>query len=499
MKRRDFIQLSSASLLALLAKGCEAKHDFEIEFLNDMPLGHLVFESHSFQHKRTLDTEYLIVGGGIAGMSAAYQLRNKNFMLFEASNLLGGTSAGTVAGEQVLCHGAHYDLEYPANYGAEVLAMLRDLGIVSFNEFSNSWTFVDQQYLIPKNKESRVMDHGTFRNDVLPNGQEKAEFYSLLKPYYGKMPMPTRLIDQELHHLNTMTFGEWLRERMTLTPDFVLALDYHMKDDYGAGADVVSALAGIHYFTCRPYRTRPVQLFSPPQGNYYFIQKMYDHIPEGRIYPIHVVKKISGTDENFQVDAIDGKKREVVRVHCKKIIYAGNKHALKYIYPEDYRTFENNEYAPWVVVNVLLKKDWGGDAFWQNEIISEDQSLLGFVDSRAQHKVPGSRRVLTAYYCFKPEERLMMSLIEERKSQFVEQVLQVMEDYFDQSLKNIVEKVYIKQMGHAMPIPKTDYLFQDANMSRSQKNLIYAGVDVGRLPLLFEAMDSGISAAEALK
>jgi hypothetical protein len=74
-----------------------------------------------------------------------------------------------------------------------------------------------------------------------------------------------------------------------------------------------------------------------------------------------------------------------------------------------------------------------------------------------------------------------------------------MEEYFDQSLQNMVEKVYIKQMGHAMPIPKTGYLFQDANKHRSQKNLIYAGVDVGRLPLLFEAMDSGIYAAEVLK
>jgi hypothetical protein len=51
-------------------------------------------------------------------------------------------------------------------------------------------------------------------------------------------------------------------------------------------------------------------------------------------------------------------------------------------------------------------------------------------------------------------------------------------------------------MGHAMPIPQPGYLFKDANTNRSNPNLVYAGVDNGRLPLLFEAMDSGIMAAK---
>jgi hypothetical protein len=53
---------------------------------------------------------------------------------------------------------------------------------------------------------------------------------------------------------------------MDLSPAFIEGLDYHMKDDFGAEAEKISALAGVHYFACRPYYTKPVELFSPPRG-----------------------------------------------------------------------------------------------------------------------------------------------------------------------------------------------------------------------------------------
>jgi hypothetical protein len=148
-----------------------------------------------------------------------------------------------------------------------------------------------------------------------------------------------------------------------------------------------------------------------------------------------VVKHIVENNGGFGVEVIDGKNQEILKVNCSKIIYAGNKHALKYIYPADFHAFEKNEYAPWVVVNLVMKEDWGGAAFWQNEILSEDKSLLGFVDSNAQYSEKPGSRVLTVYYCFKPEEREMMSLIEERKQTFIDQIIGHIEAYFDRKVE----------------------------------------------------------------
>jgi protoporphyrinogen oxidase len=495
MRRRDFIQISSLSLAALLVDGCETPQDFDIEFKNDMPAGHLVFESHQFPIKKTVKTDYLIVGGGIAGISAAYQLKDKDFLLFEVSDMLGGTSAGSRHGNIPLCHGAHYDLDYPANYGPEVLQMLEELNIIKFDSFSDSWKFVDRQYLIPKNRESQTFAHGIVRKDVLPEGPQKTLFANLMKEFIGEMMMPTRLIPDRHRYLNNISLLDWLRQKLELSSDFIEGLDYHMKDDYGAGTEKVSALAGIHYFACRPYYTKPVELFSPPEGNSYFVNKIVAQLPKEKILTSHIVKRVAEKDEGFEVQVIDGKNREILMVNCEKVIYAGDKHALKYVYPNDFRSFEKNEYAPWVVVNFVMKSQ-AGDAYWQNEIISQDKSLMGFVDSRAQFSQDTSRVVFTVYYCFKPEEREMMSLIETRKEAFVAGTAKHLEDYFDRPLRKDIEKVFIKQMGHAMPIPQPGYLFNDANKSRGNSNLAYAGVDNGRLPLLFEAIDSGTIAVK---
>lgn len=489
----------------MLVEGCEVSDRYDIDFKSDMSVGHLAFESHDFPITKKLQTEYLIVGGGIAGMSAANNLRDKDFLLYELSNLLGGSSSAGSHGNTPLCHGAHYDLSYPSNYGKDALKMLEELGIVQYDPFSNSWKFIDKQYLIPKNKESRTFAHGTFRKDVLPDDSERATFLELMKAYVGKMPMPTPLIDEDIRTLNDISFLDWLQQKTSVSDQFVEGLDYHMKDDYGAGTETVSALAGIHYFACRPYFTKAVELFSPPEGNFYFINKMYDKLPKDRVVLSHLVKLIKEKKEGFEVDVVDADKRELTQVSCKKIIYAGHKYPIKYIFPKDYMLFQKTEYAPWVVVNFVvntLKQSIhlpvGQGAFWQNEIISEDKSLLGFVDSKAQYSAEEHLRVFTVYFCFKPEERLMMSLIEERKQTFIDQTLRHLEKYFGRSIKKQIEKIYIKQMGHAMPIPKPGYLFNDANDHRSNPNLVYAGVDNGRLPLLFEAIDSGLVACKLL-
>lgn len=498
MKRRDFIQISSLSLAALLVEGCEVSNKFDIEFKSDLSVGHLAFEGQQFPTTKKLNTEYLIVGGGIAGMSAAYQLRNQDFLLFELSDTLGGSSTAGNHGKIPLCHGAHYDLSYPSNFGMEALKILEELDIIQYDSFSDSWKFTDKKHLIPKKRESNTFAHGEFRKDVLPETEEKVAFVELMKSFSGKMPMPTRLIDTNLRKLNDISFLDWLKQKISISDEFIEGLDYHMKDDYGAGAAEISALAGIHYFACRPYYTKPVELFSPPEGNFYFIKKLYNRLSKDRISTSHLVKQIRGKEDGFEVEVIDAIKKEITLVSCKKIIYAGHKHALKYIFPADYHLFYTTEYAPWVVVNFIFNNSWKNKAFWQNEIISDDTSLLGFVDSKAQFSTQNEARVLTVYFCFKPEEREMMSLIETRKQTFIDQTLAHLEKYFDRSMKSQIEKVIIKQMGHAMPIPKPGYLFKDGNESRSNPNLVYAGVDNGRLPLLFEAVDSGIVACELL-
>lgn len=504
MDRRDFMKFGALALSPILVKYLNdwtqevVAHNFDIEILSDAGVGHLLWKSKDYPWGDTLSTNYLIVGGGIAGLSAAYQLRSKDFLLCELSNYLGGSSSANTHRDQYFTQGAHYDLAYPAYYGKEMLKVLFDLDIIDFDAKSQSWVFVDKHFLIHPERESITFDKGAFRKDVLPEGKLKADFEALLRPFVGKMLMPTTDIDSRYHALNKLTFRDFLEQNISLSQDFLAAIDYAMMDDWGAKSDVVSALAGVHYYACRPYFDSNPELFSPPEGNAYFAQKFISKIPQERLLTNQLVRKIESTPEGFEVTVVDVKQEQQLLIKTAKIVYAAHKHALKYIYPEGYSLFQNNSYAPWLVVNVVLNQPVAKKVYWQNEYISGEQPFMGFVDSGAQFQPQSSRRTLTAYYCLEPHQRNDLLTIDQRAPALVEQTIKHMEEVLQMPIRNLVEKVYIKAMGHAMPIPKPHFLLQNPNKNAAQTGIAYAGVDAGRLPLFFEAADSGLQAVRAL-
>ncbi len=507
MKRRNFIKLGALALSPVLIKSLNdwmnsyhQKADFDIEILSDAGVGHLLWESKSYPIGNELTTEYLIVGGGIAGLSAAYQLREEDFLLCELSERLGGSSSSNYHKDQHFAQGAHYDLAYPAYYGKELLQVLFDLNIIDFDTAKQTWTFVDRHFLIDPTRESISFDKGQKRADVLPEGKTKERFEALLRPFIGHMPMPTWSIDPAYHYLNEMTFYHFLMDKLQPDPHFMQAIDYAMLDDWGGTAKEVSALAGIHYYTCRPYFDGNPELFSPPEGNAYFAQKFISKIPQQRLKNNHLVRQINKTATGFEVMVVDIKQQQQIKINTTKIVYAAHKHTLKYIYPAAYPAFQSIEYAPWVAMNIILNTKTTEKVFWQNEYLSGDSNFMGFVDSASQfNTLTNERRTLTAYYCLKPSDRKALLKIDQTAPTLVAQTIEYIEEVFGKSITPQIEKVYLKVMGHAMPIPAPNYLLRDFNKEAAITGIAFAGVDGGRLPLFFEAADSGLQAAKILQ
>ena len=492
MKRRDFVKYSSLATLPLILKSCDwASSDLEvpIKVFTDIHTGHLVYESINYPKAEAGSVDYLIVGGGIAGLSAAYQLRDKNMLLLELSENLGGTSSSSFHGDIPFCQGAHYDLEYPENYGQEVLSVLKELGVIEYKDWKKSWSFKDKQHIIAPRRKSQCYAYGEIRNEVLPEGSELDSFRKILVPFEGRMIMPTSDIDSDLSYLNDITFYNFLTERMEVSTSFKRGIDYHMLDDWGGTSEQVSALAGIHYFQCRPYEKQVVDLFSPPEGNGYFIDKLAEQVSTEKLKTSHLVKQIKSETGGFSVEVVDVEGKIVQVYKARHVIYAGHKHALKYIMPSQYKLFEANEYAPWLVLNFVLREPLEGLGYWQNEMLVEDETFMGFVDSSLQAGDP-DKQILTAYYCLPPSAREDLKNVEANREVITEKTQSYLEQYFNKSLSGRIEAVYIKVMGHAMPIPKPGYLLNDVNENRAFKNLTFAGVDNARLPLFFEARDS---------
>lgn len=497
MKRRAFLKKSTAGLTApFWLQYCDFKHsDFPVYFNSDHTTGHLILQSEDWPTIKGNDLEVAIVGGGIAGLTAAYQLRNSNFKLFELSNVLGGTvSTESYRGIQ-FSQGAHYDLAYPDHYGPEVISLMQKLDLIEYEPWRKSWSFKDRQHIIPHYRRQQCFDFGKRRRDVISENELKDQFVELMLQFEGEMKLPSRLIGSGYHHLNELSFKDFLKSNLSITSSFIRQVDYHMYDDYGGSSEMVSALAGIHYFACRPYYKEDVPLFSPPSGNKYFLDSLLQHLDPQKLRTSSLIKSITKNGDAFELQILDVQKRRLETVRADHVIYAGQKHALKYIYPDQARLF-NNSYAPWMVVNLISDQKEGQYGFWQNEFLGKNDRFLGFIDSSVQSQsYLRGKRVFTGYYCLKPEDRSYLLEVEKSKEGIAKETQGYVEEMLGAKIR--VDACFIKVMGHAMPIPAPGYLFNDANKSPDAQ-IIYAGVDNGRLPLLFEAMDSGLQAASLI-
>src|SRR5919112_1464234 len=69
--------------------------------------------------------DVVVIGGGIAGLAAAWRLRHRDVLLLEASDRLGGRMRSDVRGDYWLNYGAHL---FPAP-GSLVDGIARDCGL----------------------------------------------------------------------------------------------------------------------------------------------------------------------------------------------------------------------------------------------------------------------------------------------------------------------------------------------------------------------------------
>lgn len=499
MNRRGFIQISSVVaipiLLGIFPRNKKEKKPYDISVRSNRTFGHLLREHSSTPPTKTSETDFIIVGGGIAGIAASTVLKDENFLLFEGDDRLGGSSAAADWKSTRFATGAHYELAYPNHFGKEVIDFLTGLKVIRYNTETNLHEFIDQQYVIKLADMEQCFKDNIRYEDVLSDAIGIDEFYELLEEFETAMHLPTRLISKKYHYLNTISFKAFLESKMKLTKDLEQRISYQMLDDWGGKCDEVSALAGIHYYTCRPYNTQDVQLFSPPNGNAYFIEKMVGQLPNPDSLHVNtLVRAIRETEKGVEAEILH-KNGTVELVKARGLIYAGQKHALPYILSGTNDIFPNS-YAPWLVVNIVCDKGINFSK-WQNDVLTSDLQFLGFVNSQKQSTRSTEYDVFTAYYCFSENEREALIRIEEEPDDFVRATIELIEQETGTSLEEYVRHVNLNVLGHAMPIPKPNYLtFSD--VPNFSDHIIFAGVDTGRLPLFYEACDSGLQAATQL-
>ena len=214
-----------------------------------------------------IDTDIVILGSGIAGLTAAWKLKKegKQDVLVIDGPEAYGNAAGMHLGGYACPTGAHY-LPLPATDAFHVREILHDTGILLRNPTAAK-PYYDERFLLHEPQE-RILFDGRWQEGVLPKEgvaawelaeharfQAEMERIQALRGADGRrlftLPSALSSTDPQWLTLDRISFRAWLMQNAFHAPTLHWYADYCCRDDYGAGADHVSAWAGLHYFCSR--------------------------------------------------------------------------------------------------------------------------------------------------------------------------------------------------------------------------------------------------------
>ena len=160
--RREFVQAGSAALIGLSIK---SDRPINGAFVNDSPqLGHQLRDHASFPAAQRVEkVQVVIVGGGVAGLSAAWRLNRRgfeDFVLLEMNGQAGGNSRW---GENEITRypwAAHY-VPVPGPGATYVRELFEELGVLK----DGQW---EERYLCYAPQE-RLFLYGRWQEGIEPH------------------------------------------------------------------------------------------------------------------------------------------------------------------------------------------------------------------------------------------------------------------------------------------------------------------------------------------
>jgi len=515
INRRNFLTISGSAILgSVIAYYSINKYrqsslnlPFEIEVIDHPKTSHLMRQKNFHQNipiQSTLKTKTLIIGSGIAGLSAAENLNDRDFIICDSLNRIGGSAASYTLDSFHFPTGAHYIPEYPTSFDNDVLTFLKKKKIIDKVAKNGKYEFTNKQYYIDNQKMQLAQYNKQYytESEVPFHPDDEQALYQIFDQFFGEMQLPSRNIQKKHHHLSKISFKEFLDgyslNVKSQTRDLI---NYRMRDDYGHTYDKVCAIAGLTHYAGRPLiDNMSYSTFSAPQGNGFFARKIAHDINNDQYKLGHTVINITDTaKDNYYETLLINSENRILKVVSENIIYAANKHTLKYVYPKYEDLYKNSVYSPWVVIGFLVSMS-NSDLHWQNEIVDAEDELMGFAIEKAENEKGFSDHLTTisVYYNFPPESRSDLLQIIDNPNYMINKTIEHIEQHIQKNIKNKIQKCFLKAHGHGMAICQPNFLFNDRNDTIQNKTFAFAGCDNGRLPLFFEAVDSGLVAARII-
>lgn len=486
----------------------------------------------------------VIIGGGVSGLSAAWELSRKGFTdyrLLELHSEVGGNALGGVMNGLPHPWGAHY-LPVPNKESEIVRELLSDLGEIQEELAPGAPPRFKEESLVSA-PEERLFHHGRWRQGIVPSfgvppsaSEEYSRFFDLMRSYQvavghdGRpafaIPAELSSSDSEYTRLDAISFAFFLSERGFRTPSLLWYIDYCCRDDYGATPQQISAWAGIHYFASRRgwgENAESDELLTWPNGNAHLVAGLARFSAETTISNSVVLdirrSKTSRAGRAFSILFFDTRTQELVSLSAGAVILATPLLTHRYVLRDDsvnYLAKVHGDVAhsllhnPWIVANLLLSAPpdgLGTRTAWDNVIYGSES--LGYISATHQDlKIREDKTVLT-YYLPKVNHgetsaRTALARIgwEEWRDDIVKDL-----SVPHRSITEYLEHLDVWVWGHGMAAPPPGFIWgrstQEGGRMREaatkEPGILVAHSDCGGISLFEQAQWWGVHAARSAR
>jgi len=521
MRRRDFLAAAAASALPL---ACRKKPEFPFpgDLIGpDMALGHWL-RGGAFPDPESFEpVSVLIVGGGVAGLSAAWRLAGgglDDFRVLELEAEPGGTSRSGQNHVSAFPWAAHY-IPVPDRGNHAVLRLLKECGVLEGFDAKGDPVFAEEATV--RAPEERLFAYGQWWEGLYLRAGAGAEDERQYHAFFQEVDRWAAFRDGQgrpafsiprsrcsdatgARALDQLSFEAWLDARGLRSPRLRWLLDYACRDDYGSRLDTTSAWAGLFYFAARKQGpgedSRP--LLTWPQGNGFLV----DHLRRAagaRLDCAVMATSVRAEKDGLLVTTWDARNQRRLGFRARHVIFAGPQHVARHVVeglaaarPASTRIRN----APWMVANLTLRARPKEPTFppaWDN--VPRDSEALGYVVATHQSLRDHGPTVWTWYRPFTgPDcdaERARLRALDWPACAHM-----VMDDLrkAHPDLEPLVARLDVMRWGHAMvrPVPGLIWDPDFLALAAPFGHVHFAHTELSGLALFEEAQDHGLRAAE---
>ena len=496
--------------------------------------GRIVGASHRIGHRlrdgefpapqQTREVPVVIVGGGMAGLSAGWKLAGsgmRDFVLLELEPEPGGNARWGQNQVSAYPWGAHY-VPLPGPEATAVRELLVEMGLVQ-GHGPDGEPIYDPRHLCHAPQE-RLFIHGQWRDEISARalldaeetgaGAELAAFEAEARRYRNyrdargrrafALPRAASTTDADIVALDRLSMRDYFDRAGWSSERLRWYVDYCCRDDYGCTLDTTSAWAGWHYFCSRP---ADAEYLTWPEGNgrivRHFMERLAPHVSTGmlvhRLRPAVDPAGAPAPDGGVDVDALDTGAGTTVRFRARHAIYALPRFTARRVidgYPPPGAEPDAFTYCPWMVANLTVDRLPDGAA-WDNVLY--DSPSVGYVVATHQNLgiAPGPS-VLTYYLPLTPPnpEVARAWMLERSWDDWVSLIFADLTQAHP-AIESLVSNIDVMLWGHAMVRPVPGFLWGVApRASRRHGSIRFAHSDMSGLSLFEEAQYQGVRAAE---